>query len=38
MSTLYQLTADFEEVINMLYDSETDEQTIFDTLEGIEAE
>lgn len=38
MSTLYQLTADFEEVINMLYDEDVDEQVIFDTLEGIEME
>lgn len=38
MSTLYQLTAEFEEIINMLYDPEIDEQAIFDTLEGIEAE
>lgn len=38
MSTLYELTEDFEEVLNMLYDPETDEQTIFDTLEGIETE
>ncbi|MBQ8640410.1 MAG: siphovirus Gp157 family protein [Lachnospiraceae bacterium] len=38
MSTLYQLTADFEEVINMLYDEDVDEQVILDTLEGIEME
>lgn len=38
MNTLYQLTADFETVINMLYDEDVDEQTIFDTLEGIEME
>lgn len=38
MSTLYQLTAEFEEVIHMLYDEEVDEQLIFDTLEGIEGE
>ncbi|KAE9633738.1 hypothetical protein GND95_08780 [Defluviitalea raffinosedens] len=38
MSSLYELTNDFERVINMLYDPEVDEQTIFDTLESIEYE
>lgn len=35
---LYELSAQYEEVLNMLYDGETDEQAIFDTLEGIEGE
>lgn len=38
MSRLYELTEEYETVLNMLYDGETDEQTIFDTLEGIEGE
>lgn len=38
MSSLYELTGDFERVINMLYDPEVDEQMIFDTLESIEYE
>ena len=33
---LYELTEQYEEVINLLYDGETDEQTILDTLESIE--
>lgn len=35
---LYELTEQYEEVINLLYDGETDEQTILDTLESIEGE
>lgn len=35
---LYELTEQYEEVINLLYDGETDEQTIMDTLESIEGE
>ena len=35
---LYQLTSDYETVLNMLYDEEIDEQMILDTLEGIEGE
>ena len=35
---LYQLTEQYEEIINLLYDGETDEQTILDTLESIEGE
>lgn len=38
MSKLYQLTAEYEEIINMLYDPDVDEQVIFDTIEGIEME
>lgn len=38
MSSLYDLTEEFETIINMLYDPEVDEQLIFDTLEGIEYE
>lgn len=38
MSGLYQLVEDYETVINMFDDGETDEQVIFDTLESIEGE
>ena len=38
MSNLYQLTNNYEQVLNMLYDEEIDEQMIFDTLEAIEGE
>ena len=32
---LYELTEQYEELYNMLYDEEIDEQTIFDTAEGL---
>lgn len=38
MSNLYQLTNNYETVLNMLYDEDIDEQMILDTLEGIEGE
>ncbi|WP_238725276.1 siphovirus Gp157 family protein [Diplocloster agilis] len=38
MSTLYELKEEHEALMNMLYDEEVDEQTVFDTLEGIEGE
>lgn len=38
MSNLYQLTNNYETVLNMLYDEDADEQMIFDTLESIEGE
>ena len=38
MSNLYQLTSNYETLLNMLYDEEIDEQAIIDTLEGIEGE
>ena len=38
MSSLYNLTNDYETVLNMLYDEDIDEQMILDTLEGIEGE
>ena len=38
MSNLYQLTSNYETVLNMLYDEEADEQMILDTLESIEGE
>lgn len=38
MSNLYQLTNDYETVLNMLYDENVDEQMILDTLEAIEGE
>lgn len=36
MSSLYELTADYEAVLAMLYDGDMDEQTIMDTLDAIE--
>lgn len=38
MGTLYELTGDYEAILNMLYDGETDEEVILDTLESIEGE
>lgn len=38
MSNLYQLTNDYETVLNMLYDEDADEEMILDTLESIEGE
>ena len=38
MSNLYQLTNNYETVLNMLYDEDADEQMILDTLETIEGE
>lgn len=38
MSTIYELTDAWKTVEEMLYDGETDEQTILDTLESIEGE
>lgn len=38
MSNLYQLTSNYETVLNMLYDEEVDEQMVIDTLESIEGE
>ena len=38
MSSLYQITENYDVVLNMLYDEEIDEQTILDTLESIEGE
>lgn len=35
---LYELTEQYEELYNMLYDEEIDEQTIFDTAESLEGE
>lgn len=36
MSSLYSMTADYEHVLQMLYDEEYDEQTVIDTLDSIE--
>lgn len=36
--SLYELTEQYETVLDMLYDPEVDEQTVLDTLEGIEGE
>ena len=38
MSNLYELTNNYETVLNMLYEEDVDEQMILDTLEGIEGE
>ena len=38
MSTIYELTDAYKTVEDMLYDGETDEQTIMDTLEAIDGE
>lgn len=38
MSTLYELKEEHEALMNVLYDEEVDEQTVLDTLEGIEGE
>lgn len=38
MATLYELTDAYDTVMNMLYDEDVDQQTILDTLEGIEME
>lgn len=35
---LYELTEQYDGVMNLLYDGETDEQTILDTLESIEGD
>ena len=38
MSNLYELTNNYENLLNMLYDEEIDEEMILDTLESIEGE
>ena len=38
MSNLYELTNNYETVLNMLYDEDADEQMILDTLESIEGD
>lgn len=38
MSTLYNLTTEYEILLNMLYDPDIDDEVIFDTIEGVEAE
>lgn len=38
MNNLYELSNGYEEVINMLYQDDIDEQMIFDTLESIEGD
>lgn len=38
MSSLYRLTGDYLELLNMLEDDEIDEQVIMDTLEGLDGE
>lgn len=38
MSNLYKLNKDWQEAANMLYQDDTDEQMILDTLESIEGE
>lgn len=36
MSNLYNLTADYKELLNLLYDPESNQQSIIDTLDAIE--
>lgn len=38
MSNLYNITNNYDQVLNMLYEDEIDEQMIFDILEAIEGE
>ena len=38
MSSLYELNNNYQSVLNMLYDEETDEQMILDTLESLEGD
>lgn len=38
MSNLYRLNQDYQELLNMLYQDDVDEQMILDTLESIEGE
>lgn len=38
MSNLYELTNNYETILNMLYQDDIDEKMIFDTLESIEGE
>lgn len=38
MSNLYKLTSNYEQVMNLLYEEEIDEQMILDTLESIEGD
>ena len=38
MNTLYELTDQYQSIMNMLYDGETDEQLVMDTLESIDGE
>ena len=38
MSSLYKLTAEYEQLLNMLYDEDIDEQMIIDTIESKESE
>ena len=38
MSNIYELTSNYEHLLNMLYDEDVDEQAILDTLESIEGD
>ena len=38
MSNLYELKNNYEEVLNMLYQDDIDEQMVLDTLESIEGD
>lgn len=38
MNTLYELTDQYQSIMDMLYDGETDEQLVMDTLESIDGE
>lgn len=37
-TSIYQLTEEYADVLNMLYDGEAEEQVILDTLEGLDGE
>ena len=38
MSNIYELTSNYDHLLNMLYDEDVDEQAILDTLESIEGD
>ena len=38
MSSIYELTGEYMELMDMLEDEEVDEQTIIDTLEALDGE
>ena len=36
MNSLYHLTTDYQQLLNLLYDGEVDQQTVMDTLDALE--
>ena len=36
MNSLYNLTTDYQQLLNLLYDGEVDQQTVMDTLDALE--